>query len=67
MAAFIAVSVVMIAAAAGPMALLDFGGLAQLRDANTAASRSASLRRRVRAAAAQVHGADTTGIGRRDW
>ena len=32
MAAFIAVSVVMIAAAAGPMALLDFGGLAQLRD-----------------------------------
>ena len=31
MAAFIAVSVVMIAAAAGPMALLDFGGLAQLR------------------------------------
>ncbi len=31
MAAFIAVRVVMIAAAAGPMALLDFGGLAQLR------------------------------------
>ena len=31
MAAFIAVSVVMIAAAAGPMALPDFGGLAQLQ------------------------------------
>ncbi len=31
MAAFIAVSVVMSAAAAAPMALLDFGGLPQLR------------------------------------
>jgi hypothetical protein len=30
--------------------------------ANTVASRSASLRRRVRAAAARVHGADTTVI-----